>query len=253
MKMRKRLYEAFSPASFVLLLFLFTGCSISGIYHPVQSGETLGQLARIYGCSESQIARFNGIDRPHPLRNGQKLFIPGATSLRRVSGTSLGNAIIASPRSGLTSAVKLPAKVLSSEHRKDKNNPTVQPKIVKGQFSWPLHGEILRYFGDHNPFPCNGIEISALQGSSVQAASAGRVIYSNDEITSFGNMIILRHDNDFYTVYAFLQKNFVKTGSFVSKGEKIAISGTPPQGRSSRLYFELRYHKDPVDPTFYLP
>ena len=66
-------------------------------------------------------------------------------------------------------------------------------------------------------------------------------------------MIILRHDGDFYTVYAFAQKNFAKVGSFVSQKERIALSGVPPQGRSPRLYFELRYHKEPVNPTFYLP
>ena len=246
----------------IILGSTLAGCSIPGIYHPVQSGETLAGIARIYGRSEAQLARVNGITSPQPLQNGERLFIPGATSLQR-------NTVKIQPESKLTPSV---ARAKSTSVRrssaqqnlpsKDDNNgkktatlrgKTVVPKPVAGCFSWPLQGTVLRRFGNQNPFPCKGIEIAAPPGTPVLASAAGRVIYSGNGISSFGNMIILRHDGDFYTVYAFAQKNFAKVGSFVSQKERIALSGVPPQGRSPRLYFELRHHKEPVDPTFYLP
>lgn len=242
---------------FVLLLGLLAGCSTPGIYHPVQPGETLGQIARAYGCSEVQLARVNGIAAPQPLQKGERLFIPGATALRRTSSAPPG---VTQSGRAVTAPVPPPSekKQLSKEiavRRKPGAQvvKTAPPEVAPGRFVWPLQGALLRRFGDQNPFPCKGIEIAAPPGTPVLAAAAGRVIYSGDGISSFGNMIILRHDGDFYTVYAFAQKNFVKVGSFVSQKERIALSGVPPQGRSPRLYFEVRHHKEPVNPTFYLP
>lgn len=246
-----------------LFFFLNTtlvGCSTPGIYHQVQAGETLGQIARTYGRSESQLARVNGIDSPQPLHKGKRLFIPGATSLRRPTARTPYETRV-SPATekeatipGRQTSLHLPAKEVNNGKKTGEQRiQTALPERVAGRFFWPLQGSVLRHFGDQYPFPCKGIEIAASPGTPVLAAAAGRVIYSGDGISSFGNMIILRHDNDFYTVYAFAQKNFVKVGSFVSQKERIALSGVPPQGRSPRLYFEVRHHKEPVDPTFYLP
>jgi lipoprotein NlpD len=87
----------------------------------------------------------------------------------------------------------------------------------------------------------------------VVSAAAGRVIYSGNGIRGYGNLIILKHDDSFYTIYGFNAKNLVESGSFVSKGEKIALAGSPPNGGSPRLYFEIRHGKTAVDPIFYLP
>jgi len=249
----------------VLSLFLstlFAGCSTPGIYHPVQSGETLTQIARAYGRNESLLARVNGIDSPQPLHQGERLFIPGATALRRTAATpprELKFSPSAEPvvtASGRHPAIgqKMPGKDDNHEKKsREKSEKILLPEVTRGRFAWPLQGSVLRRYGDQKPFPCKGIEIAAPPGTPVLAAAAGRVIYSGDGISSFGNMIILRHDGDFYSVYAFTQENFVKVGSFVSQRERIALSGVPPQSRSPRLYFELRFHKEPVDPTFYLP
>jgi lipoprotein NlpD len=247
-----------------LLVSLLPGCTTSGIYHPVQSGETLGQIARAYGRSESQLARVNGIAAPQPLQKGERLFIPGATSLRRTTtappgvlkSTPPAKRVANKSRISSPSVKKQQSKAATVSKKSDPQRGKVSPPlaVVSGEgFVWPLQGTILRRFGDQTPFPCKGVEIAAPPGTPVLAAAAGRVIYSGDGISSFGNMIILRHDDDFYTVYAFTQKNFAQVGSFVSQKERIALSGVPPQGRSPRLYFELRHHQEPVDPTFYLP
>lgn len=236
---------------FLLLGMILAGCSTSGIYHQVQSGETLGQIASAYERSESQLARVNGIDSPQSLQKGRRLFIPGATSLRRTGAKTLREVKVKpAAKKTVTTAGRHSAPVHLPGSKWVKS---ALPKAVAGRFLWPLQGSVLRSFGDQKPFPCKGIEIAAPPGTPVLAAAAGRVIYSGDGISSFGNMIILRHDADFYTVYAFAQKNIAEVGSFVSQKERIALSGVPPQGRSPRLYFELRYHKEPVDPTFYLP
>jgi lipoprotein NlpD len=112
---------------------------------------------------------------------------------------------------------------------------------------------VISKFGQKTSGPSQGIEIAAGRGTAVRSAAAGRVIYSGDGIRGYGNMIILRHDDNFFTVYAFNERNLVKDGSFVGRGEHIAAVGVPPGGGAPRLYFEVRNGKQTVDPLFYLP
>lgn len=261
----------------LLLLCIVSGCASPGIYHKVQPGESLRQIARAYGRSEEQLARVNGIDAPQSLRSGERLFIPGAAAARQLApAPPPSRAVLPSvpsppeqkyvmhaPR---TAAAPLPMTVAATplpgvpprgkettRYAPGASGKKAAPKAEPGRFGWPLRGTILRRYGDPHPFPCKGVEIAAPAGTAIRAAAAGRVIYSGDGISSFGNMIILRHDGDFYTVYAFARQNLVKTGSFVSRGDEIAFSGQPPKGGAPRLYFEVRRHQEPVDPTFYLP
>ena len=79
------------------------------------------------------------------------------------------------------------------------------------------------------------------------------MIYSGDGVNGYGFLVILQHENNLFTVYGFNQKNFVKQGDFVRKGERIALSGTPPSGGKARLHFEVRKGKVAVNPILYLP
>jgi len=219
-------------------------------------------IARTYGQNESQLARVNGVTCPEDLRSGDRLFIPGAKAPKKVVSVSppvKKSATAATTRDNSKkraqtprSTVRQPEKVKSASQAKlQPVKPPVQPQ--PGRFQWPLRGELLRRFGDSQPFPCKGVEIAAPVGTPVLAAAAGRVIYSDDGIRSFGKMVILKHDDDFFTVYAFNRSILVTAGTYVGKGDKIALSGTPPTQDRSRLYFEIRHRKEPVDPTFFLP
>ncbi|MCA1796016.1 MAG: M23 family metallopeptidase [Geobacteraceae bacterium] len=98
-----------------------------------------------------------------------------------------------------------------------------------------------------------GIEIAVPSGTSVYSAAAGQVIYSSNDISGYGYLIIIRHSNDVYTVYGYNRKALVQTGSFVGRKEKIAVSGTPPGEHQGVLHFEVREGKTDVDPKLYLP
>lgn len=238
-------------ASLFLLLLAFGGCAASGIYHPVQSGESLEEIAARYKRDKVLLARINGLDGTVPLRPGSRLYIPGAGTLLHASESPPLPAPVTSPPAAKPSRLASAPAVMpqKSVSRSDQPPPAAKP----GLFHWPLRGPVLRRFGDREPFPSKGVEIGASPRTPVLAAAAGRVIYSGDGIRGYGPMLILRHDNDFYTVYAYNERLLVDVGRFVSRGEKVALSGTAPEGGASRLYFEIRRHKEPVDPFFYLP
>jgi lipoprotein NlpD len=255
-----------------LVQFLVACAAQGGAYHTVERGQTLYTISRIYSVDERYLARINGISDPSRLRVGQQLFIPGADRARQVPATVRSEPLpppaavvkpVPAPPTGGGSrpiagrpsppplAVGVPAKPAEAVPERVQGGP---PPAARDRFVWPARGQLLRKFGDRqDSTKSKGVEIGLPKGTGVAAAAAGKVIYSGDGITGYGNLVIVRHDNSFFTVYAFNQENLVATGAFVSKGEKIARSGVPPKGGVPRLYFEIRHGKDPVDPIFYLP
>jgi len=249
-----------------LLMMAVASCtgSAGSVYHTVKKGQTLYQISRVYGIDERYLARINGIEDPTLLRVGDQLFIPGADTARHVPAT-VATAVPPVPKD-----TPRPSKIPARDPGKATVPPPSTPPatgagpaaptknngkapVMKDKFIWPVKGKILKNFGTHNKDNSKGIEIASSRGTPVVAAAAGKVTYSGNGIRGYGNLIILKHDDSFYSVYAFNEKNLARTGAYVSQGEKIAFSGIPPGGGEGRLHFEIRYGKGAVDPIFYLP
>jgi lipoprotein NlpD len=254
----------------VVVLLLLWGCSAPrGVYHTVQNGQTLYQISKSYQIDEIYLAKVNNISDPTRLAVGQRIFIPGVVKTHHVpatvpaKATATKSVVKSTPsRESSPKPVPAPAKTTASTVKTSKPvtrtatsspSPTKKPVVKKGIFIWPLRGKVVRSFGGSGSKSSNGIEISASNGAIVTSAAAGKVIYSGNGISGYGNLIILQHDDTFYSVYGFNQKNLVDAGGFVSKGQKIALCGVPPSGGTPRLYFEVRHGKQPVNPIFYLP
>ncbi len=243
----------------VLAALLLWGCAPSpGIYHTVSKGETLYRIARTYEVDERHIARVNGINDPNRIDVGQRIYIPGATAPRNVSPLQS-----AAPQRSQTPSVASPSpprrtqapppSVAPAPPAPARALPSAAPMAEKGRFDWPLRGRILREFSLSGPRTSKGIEIAAAVGTPVLSAAAGTVTYSGDGIRGYGNLIILKHDDSFFTVYGFNEKILVENGARVAKGQRIALSGTPPGGGEARIHFEIRHGKTAVNPIFYLP
>jgi murein DD-endopeptidase MepM/ murein hydrolase activator NlpD len=238
------------------LLILLSGCSPSrpaaGVYHTVKEGQTLYRIGLIYQVDDKLLARVNGISDPRQLRVGQKLYIPGATSSKDVSvvrpsakqpssaGTREDSA---SPARTKTAVAPQPAPPPSAAR------PPATPARSgpnKAPFNWPVPGKVVRHFGQKDGEACRGVQIAIAPGTPVTAAAAGRVTYSGDQIRGYGHLVILKHDDSYYTVYGLNDRNLVEVGAQVAKGSRIALSGT-------LLHFEIRRGKEALNPIFYLP
>ncbi|PLX90847.1 MAG: hypothetical protein C0619_08460 [Desulfuromonas sp.] len=230
-------------------LVLLTACTAGGVYHRVESGQTLYRISKAYGIDEIYLARVNGISDPTQLRVGRNLYIPGAHSVRTIGE--------APPPAPTAAPVPPPPVKVTPKKPVAAKKPSApqQPSVATGKVKliWPLRGEILRTFAEAKKGGAKGLEIAASENSSVKAAAAGKVIYSGDGVKGYGHLIILQHENDLYTVYGFNSRNLAGQGKFVSQGEKIALSGIPPGGGKPRLHFEVRRKKTAVDPILFLP
>ena len=124
---------------------------------------------------------------------------------------------------------------------------------LKGLLNMPVKGKIISFFGPHRNKKFNvvnfesGIEIKADRGEPIHAVYDGRVLYA-DWFKGYGNMIIIDHGNNYYTIYAHAQELFASKGDSVEKGEVVATVGDSGSMIGPSLHFEVRHHGTPVDP-----
>ena len=220
---------------FIGLLFLI-GCQSfqydpwpdtgEGVYHTVQKGQTLYRIAKTYELDVKVLQRANHIGDPSKLKEGTRLWIPGA---RRV--------------------LQIPDKPHPHTAKK-KTSPTVKPR--KGFFIWPTKGTLTSRFGMRNGRKHEGIDIAAPKGTPVHSAADGKVVFSGWGPTGYGKMVIIKHKHHLTTLYAHNSKLLVKKGSRVKQGQKISLMGNTGRSTGPHLHFEVRNDTHPKDPIKYL-
>ncbi|HEX7504282.1 MAG TPA: peptidoglycan DD-metalloendopeptidase family protein [Syntrophales bacterium] len=130
-----------------------------------------------------------------------------------------------------------------------------QIRVEKGRFQWPVKGPVITRFGIQpgSGMKYNGIKIAAKEGAPVYAAAAGTIIYAS-YVKGYGDTIIVKHDENFTSVYAYLKSSAAKRDDRVKKGEKIASVGPAEEsGGEPYLYFEIREKNKARNPLFFLP
>ena len=237
----------------LVLAAVLTACGVPyGVYHTVQKGQTLYNISRVYNVPLDDIERANNLKHATDLKTGEKLFIPGAEKKLYVPPTveTAGNQQNHTGSYANGTQTQTP----SSGYNKQGHGIS-QPVSRTGApvFIWPLKGRLLQGFNTANGVKHDGIDIKGQEGDPVYAVADGTVIYSNDTIRGYGNMIILKHKNGFVTVYAHNSVNMVKKGQTVKQGQIIARVGHTGYATGSHLHFEIRLHAIPVNPLNYLP
>jgi septal ring factor EnvC (AmiA/AmiB activator) len=128
---------------------------------------------------------------------------------------------------------------------------------LRGRLPWPAAGRILTAFGPqvHPRFGTktfrNGVDIEATEGADVAAVYPGHVVYTG-WFKGYGNLIILDHGHDYYTLYAHVAEILVKEGDDVRQAQRIGTVGDTGSLAGPRLYFEVRYQGKPQDPEQWL-
>lgn len=221
-----------------------TAVATDGVY-TVRAGDTLYSIALDFGLDWRELARANNLSDPSKLSIGQKLRVTGVPAV--VAGGASGSTI---EDNGVEVTPITPAggaKPVEAAPAPEIKPPA--PVAVTLGFIWPHPGEIIQsYKAGVN----KGIDLAAKVGDPVVASQAGRVVYSGNALRGYGNLIILKHDNNLLTAYAHNKTLLVKEGEPVTKGQKIAEAGQSDSDRP-KLHFEVRKQGKPVDPMDYLP
>jgi lipoprotein NlpD len=261
-----------------------------GATHVVKRGETLYSIAAERGLDVRDVARWNKLDDPAKISVGQTLRLspydeprvagaaasetpqvqigaargagpvearpldatPAASSAQN-SGASAGG-VRTSPKAlrlpysaenvALLSKGALPAAAAAKPAA-----PDAERGAAGIDFIWPAKGRVLAGYSEPNN---RGVDIGGRIGDPIVAAAAGRVMYVGTSIRGYGKLIVIKHDNDFNSVYAHNKEVLVKEGQNVARGQKIAELGDTESDKP-KLHFEIRKSGKPVDPLKYLP
>lgn len=140
---------------------------------------------------------------------------------------------------------------------KPKPKPVSKPKPVQQKsekvdsWLWPTKGRIIAKFstGDQGN---KGIDIAGQRGQDIISTAKGKVVYAGNALRGYGNLIIIKHNDDYLSAYAHNESLFVKEGQSIDAGQKIASMGSSSTS-SVRLHFEIRFRGKSVNPQRYLP
>ena len=133
---------------------------------------------------------------------------------------------------------------------------SISPKSfssLKGLLNLPVQGKIVSFFGPYKNTKLNvvnfhsGIKIKADRGEPIRAVYDGNILYAS-WFKGFGNMIIIDHGNNYYTVYAHAEELFASRGDIIEMGDVVATVGDSGSMIGPSLHFELRHHGRPIDP-----
>ncbi|MBR9726530.1 peptidoglycan DD-metalloendopeptidase family protein [Shewanella intestini] len=116
---------------------------------------------------------------------------------------------------------------------------------------WPVKGRVIGRFSA-NEQGNQGIKIAGKRGDIIKAAADGRVVYAGNALRGYGNLVIIKHNDDYLSAYAHADKIMVKEKQYVNAGQTVALMGSTGANKVM-LHFEIRFHGKSVNPLKYLP
>lgn len=262
----------YSVTTIVLLAFL-AGCalpgnkdsrgSFKGSYYEVQKGDSVYFISYLSDKDVNDIIRYNHLKPPYTIQPGQKLNLWRSVYVApRFDGTGAGDSqISASPTTKVvrkdTSKPVVESK--SGEYVDSSSKPNVNQSVTPStqksekvdRWVWPTRGRVIAKFalGDQGN---KGLDIAGQRGQDVSATAAGVVVYAGNALRGYGNLIIIKHNEEYLSAYAHNDRLLITEGQSVKAGQKIASMGSTGTN-SVRLHFEIRYKGKPVNPNNYLP
>ena len=256
--------------------------------YTVKKGDTLYSIGLEFGDDYKEIAQNNNINAPYNIRVGQQLKIknnnPASnkpaeannnddvvikplnndSQITQAQNSSVGPADVPSLNSPKAMREPYSEQAASNNTAAAKSAETKSPEVKPAEakpadsalasedaIDWgaPTKGKIKTAFNEGAS--AKGIDIEGAMGQDINAAGNGKVIYNGSDLRGYGNLVIVKHNKDYLSVYAHNSKILVKEGQNVLKGQKIAEMGNSGTD-AIKLHFEIRYQGKSIDPTKFL-
>jgi murein DD-endopeptidase MepM/ murein hydrolase activator NlpD len=231
------------------------------IYHIVQEGETISNIAQKYGISVNTILWENNLSGYSIIRPGDKLTILPFSGIKHkvAKGETLGkiakkysvdpedvleaNKLVSATDIKVGQSLLIPGgkKIYAAPTYTVRNLTTdmTPAKVVSsGKMTWPTScRHISQYFGWRH----SGLDIACGYGVPIYAANSGRVIKAQGGYNGgYGNITIIDHGNGTQTLYGHQSKIYVSIGETVTKGQVIGAMGSTGRSTGPHIHFEVR-------------
>lgn len=229
----------------------------------VREGDSLSQVAEMFGVSVNTIIWANDLPRATAIREGQQLVILPITGVRHTVAKGETIQSIAKKYKGDAGEIIQfngldPDGVLAQDEVVIIPNgeevapaPKAGKRVVRGSGGPSYAGYYLRPIvggvktqGLHG---YNGIDLGAPAGTEIMASAAGRVIVSKKGGWNggYGNYVVIEHANGTQTLYAHNSDNIVSVGQTVVQGQVIGYVGSTGRSTGPHLHLEVRGAENP--------
>ncbi len=221
----------------------------------VKRGDTLYSIAWRFHLNYKTLARWNAVAVPYTIYVGQRLLFKAPKPTLKVASAPPAK-VIPKPidRPVNRTTPKAPKVVVSKPQVAPKRVP-VAPRLAvkqstkKVRWAWPLEGKLISGFSKRKDRP--GIRLQGKPGQVVRASADGKVVFSSSGLVGYPNLIIVEHNDDFLSAYAYSAKRLVEEGERVKQGQKIALLSVN-RLQKPKLHFEIRFKGAAVNPINYL-
>ena len=223
----------------------------AGAYE-VKTGDTLYSIARRHDLDVNRLAKANDIHAPFQIRVGQTLAIPSAGGGEpvRVAQPARQKPAPAAPAQKPLTVEKAAARPADTAITRPQRAAF---RKSDSRFIWPLQGDLISGYGVKPDGSRNeGINIAARDGAPIRAAADGVVVYAGDEIKGYGNLLLIRHPDDWVTAYAHAKRITVRKNQRVAQGQVVAEAGASGPVIRPQLHFEVRRDLRAHDPMKHL-
>lgn len=240
--------------------------------HTVRQGETLLGIARQYGVTLPDLVSWNMLTDPNQIHVGQSLRVTppdgGAGAVATAIPIAPGGAEMPAAGEGAGAVPLKQGPIGGRQPYSDEAwaklspgaavtppTPVLPPpqEAVKptgdGQWRWPASGQVI---AGYNEASNKGVDIGGKVGDPVYASAAGKVVYAGSGLRGYGKLVVIKHNQEYNSVYAHNDKLLVKEDDQVTQGQQIAELGNSESDRP-KLHFEIRKQGKAVDPMTYLP
>lgn len=235
-----------------VLLLLLGACATTydktGRVHHVRRGDTLWTIADFYHVDPQKLAELNGVEDPAQVQVGSTMHIPPQHEREfKLVGDAEPQAkprFARQSRRQQQNAARAGAVVAGQQNAKIETNHSL--------FQWPVPGSVISEFGMRSGRRHDGVDITGKIGDPIHAAGSGQAVFVGT-MRGYGNLILLRHDDDYFTAYAHNSKNLIKKDQNVKAGQLIAKLGQTGRATGPHLHFEVRKGQYARNPLFFLP
>ncbi|HKS33550.1 MAG TPA: murein hydrolase activator NlpD [Enterobacteriaceae bacterium] len=262
------------------------GSYTGGSTYTVKRGDTLFYIAWVTGNDFRDLAQRNNVAAPYELNVGQTLQVGNASGAPITGGNAITQAdakaqgVVSNSAQNSTAVVASKPVITYSETSGEQsankmlpNNrpsgtvqtPVTAPTVSTNQptasststsspiasWRWPTEGKVIDTFAADDGGN-KGVDIAGSKGQAIVATANGRVVYAGNALRGYGNLIIIKHNDDYLSAYAHNDTMLVREQQEITAGQKIATMGSTGTS-STRLHFEIRYKGKSVNPLRYLP
>lgn len=204
----------------------------------VQTGDTLSEIALQCQIDMKTLAKANYLLPPYIVYVNQELVLPYAEN-------SLPQKLSRKKQSKKqTKQVKVVQLDKPSQTAKAIQNS--QSSSAAHPWVWPMNKD-LRYQFKNDNAGLSVLEVYGVAGQEVKAVADGEVVYAGNGIANFGWMLVIKHANDYMSIYAHNSHLYAKKGDRVKQNQKVASLGATGKAKRPMLYLEARHKGRKID------